>query len=81
MNVFNMIARINESKTWTEHIWCKFKCKFDDRKSNSNQKQINDACQCECKNQKSIYAKKTIFGIQVHVLVKMVNILEVLLVI
>ena len=39
LSVFNMITKMtNESKTLTTHISCKCKCKFDDRKSNSNQK-------------------------------------------
>ena len=37
LNVFNMIAEMNESKTLAKHIRkCKFK--FDGRKYNSNQK-------------------------------------------
>ena len=38
LNVFNIIKRINKSKTLTKHISCKYKCKFDGTKSNSNQK-------------------------------------------
>ena len=34
LSVFNMIAGINESKTSTEHISCKFKFRFDGRKCN-----------------------------------------------
>ena len=37
LNVFNTIIRKNESKTLTKHISCECKCKFDDRKCNSNQ--------------------------------------------
>ena len=37
LSVFNMIIGINESKTLTKHISCKFKCKFDGRKCNSDQ--------------------------------------------
>ena len=36
ISVFNMITRINESKTLTKHILCKCKCIFDDRICNSN---------------------------------------------
>ena len=36
--VFNMITRINESKTLKKHISCHCKCKFDDRKCNLSQK-------------------------------------------
>ena len=31
-----MIIVTNESKTLAKHITCKFKCKFDGRKCNSN---------------------------------------------
>ena len=38
LNVFNIINRINESKTLTKHISCNCKCNFDGTKCNSNQK-------------------------------------------
>ena len=44
-----MIKGINESKTLTKHISCKYKCKFDGRKRNPNQKWNNNKCWCECK--------------------------------
>ena len=44
IHVFNMITGINESKILTKHLSCKFKCKFDGRKCNSNQKWNNDKC-------------------------------------
>ena len=37
LSVFNMITRINESKTLTKHISCECKCILDGRKSNSDQ--------------------------------------------
>ena len=37
LSVFKMIARTNESKTFTKHISCKGKCKFHGRKCNSDQ--------------------------------------------
>ena len=52
LHVFNIIIGINESKTLTKHISCKYECKFDGRKCNSNQKRNNDKCRCECKNPK-----------------------------
>ena len=45
LSVFNMITGINESKTLTQHVSCKFKYKFDSRKCNSNQKWNNNKCQ------------------------------------
>ena len=38
LNVFNMITGINDSQTLTKHISCQYKCKFDDKKCNLNQK-------------------------------------------
>ena len=42
--------------------------------SNSSQKWHNDKCRCDCKN--IVYVKKIIFGILLHVVVKMVNIID-----
>ena len=64
LSIFNIITRLNESKTLTKHISCKCKCKFDGRKCNSNQSWNNVKCR---------FVKKTIFGILVLVLLKMVN--------
>ena len=36
LHVFNMITRINKSKTLTKHISCKCECNFDSRKCKSN---------------------------------------------
>ena len=44
IHVFNMIAGKNESKILTKDISCECKCKFDGKKSNSNQKWNNDKC-------------------------------------
>ena len=49
LNVFNMITGINEPKTLTKHISCKYKCKFDGRNCNSDQWWNNNKCWCECK--------------------------------
>ena len=44
LSVFNIITGVNESKTLTKHIPCKCKCKFDERKCNSNKWWKNDKC-------------------------------------
>ena len=44
LSMFNMITRINETKTLTKHISCECKCKFDERKCNSDQWWNNDKC-------------------------------------
>ena len=68
LKIFNMITETNESKTLTKHISCELKCKFD-----------------ECKNVKIwkniMFPKKIIFGVLLHLIVKMVNIYQVLLMI
>ena len=47
LNVFDMITRINESKTLPKHISCKCKCKFDSRKFDSNRNCNKDKCRCK----------------------------------
>ena len=42
LNVYNMIRRINVSKTLAKHISRECKCKFDSKKLNSDQKWKND---------------------------------------
>ena len=49
LSKFNMITRINESKTLAKHISCECKCKIDGRKCNSNKWWNNDKRRCECK--------------------------------
>ena len=49
LSVFNKIIGINESKTLTEHILCKCKCKFDVTKCNSDQWWNSKKCWSECK--------------------------------
>ena len=47
-----MIIGVNELKTLIRHIPCEYKCKFDSRKFNSNQKWNNYKCRCLPKNSK-----------------------------
>ena len=57
-NVLNMITRINELKTLTKHILCKFKCKVDGRKCNSEQEWNINKCRCEYKNPRKQHLRK-----------------------
>ena len=50
--IFHIITGINELQTLKNHISCK--CKFDGRKSNSNQKWNNHKYGCECINSKKM---------------------------
>ena len=42
--MFNMITEINELKTLTKHILCECKCRFDERKCNSDKWWNSDKC-------------------------------------
>ena len=42
LSIFDMIIGMNELKTLTKHTCHKCQCKFDSRKSNSNQKWNNN---------------------------------------
>ena len=72
LSFFNMITGINESKTLTKHISCEWKCKLDETKCNS----INDGIRINVNVSVKtiIYVKKSMFGILLHVIVKMENI-------
>ena len=76
LSMFNMITGINESKTFAKYISRKCKCKFDERKRNSDQWWNNDKCRCECK--KHHLHQKDISGILVHAVVKIATIQQVL---
>ena len=75
LNIFHIITGINESKILTKHISCKCQYKFDGRKCKSNQNGITVSVLVSLKILKNIIcAKKIIFSILLHVVVKMVNI-------
>ena len=63
-----MITGINESKTLTKHISCECKCIFDE-----NVSQINGGItiNVDVSVKKFMYVKKIMFGILLHVFVKM----------
>ena len=73
-----MIMGINGSKTLGKHMSCEYECKVDGRKFSSNQQWNNDECPRDCSQKSIICAKKTIFGILLHVFTKIVNMYEVL---
>ena len=60
INIFNVLTRINESKTLTKDISCKYKYKFGGRKRHSDQKWNDDKCRCECKNLRKHHTCKKI---------------------
>ena len=53
-----MITEVNELKTLTKYISCKYYFKFDGRKFNSDQKWNSNEFQCECKNLKEHHVCK-----------------------
>ena len=75
-----MITGLNESKKLTKHISRKYGCKFDCRECNKGSSEITINVGVSAKTQKKImHAKKNIFGILLHVLVRMATLREVLL--
>ena len=46
LSAFNMTTGINEWKTLTKDISCKWKCRFNERNFNSGQWWNNNKCQC-----------------------------------
>ena len=71
-----MIRRISEQKTLAKHILCKCKWKFDGK----NVIQINGGIMInvDVSLKNIIYVKKIMFGILLHVVVKMENIQQAL---
>ena len=72
LSVFNMIAGINESKLLTKHVSVECKCKFDEE----NVIQINGEITINVyvSVKYVMYVEKIIFGILLHVVVKIENI-------
>ena len=68
-----MNTGINESKTLAKHISCECKCTFDGRKCECF---INDeiTVNVDASVKNAMYVKQIIFGILLHVVVKMENI-------
>ena len=72
LSMFNMTTRINESKTLTNHISCECKCKFERKKVIQTNCGIMINVDVSVKN--TIYVKRIMLGILLHVIVKMKNI-------
>ena len=72
LGVLSMITGVNESKTLAKHLPCQCKSRFDGRKCGTDQWWNNDKCLCESKN--VMYVMEIMFGILLHVIVKMQNI-------
>ena len=69
LSMSNMITGTNESKALAKHISYECKCRFDERKYNSNQ--------CEISVDVSVinmYVKKIMFRILLYIIVKIENI-------
>ena len=72
LSLFNIVTGINESKTLTKHISCECKSRFNQK----NVIQINCGIMINVKvNVKNVaYVSNIMFGILLHVVVKMENI-------
>ena len=76
INMFNIITRINESKTLTKHISCECECRFDGKNVIKINGGITINVDMSVKN--VMYVKKIMFGILLNVIVKMENIYQLL---
>ena len=56
---FNMVTRINKSKTLAIHISCESKCRLDDKKCNLNQRWNNNKCLFDCQNARKHHVRET----------------------
>ena len=66
-----MVTGINESKILIKHLSCESKCRFDEK----NIIQINGGIMKNVDvSVKNMYVKKIMFGILLHLIVKMENI-------
>ena len=74
-----MITWINESKILTKNVSCKWKWKFDGRKSNQMKSEIIITVGVGVKFRQNICAKKIILGIILNVVAKMLDMQKVLL--
>ena len=72
IHVFSMITGKNEPKILTKDISCDCKCRFDGE--NLIQINVGITINVDVSVKNVMYRKKTIFGILVHVVVKMENI-------
>ena len=75
LNVFNVIKRTNESRTFTKHISCDCKWNCDGRKFNQIKTGITINVNVSLKTHSKILdATKILFGMLIHVHVKLINI-------
>ena len=72
MSISKIITGINESKVLTQDRSCEFICKFDGKNVNQVNSGITIYADVSVKN--IIYVKNLMFGILVHVFVRIENI-------
>ena len=78
IKVFNMLARINETRKIIWHETCKCICRFTKAVCNDKQEWDENKCKCECKEDliNKLYVIKDICGILVLVHASVINIVE-----
>ena len=72
LSLFNIFTGINESKTLTKHISCE--CKYDLMEESVIQINGGRMINVDVSVKNAIYVKKIMFGILLHVVVKMKSI-------
>ena len=79
LNAFNMITKVNETKTLLKHISCHFKCKIESKNVRQIKNGIKISFDVSVKIQLNIAyinkkKKRKIFGVLIHILVRLKNI-------
>ena len=77
IKVFNLLARINETRKIVWHERCKCVCRLTSAICNDRQEWNENKCRCECKEDLvNWYVIKDICGILVHALVNVIDVVK-----
>ena len=73
IKVFNLLARINETREIAWHKTCKCVCRLTSAICNDRQEWNENKCRCKCKED---LVRKLACGIRVHALVNVIDIVK-----
>ena len=77
IKVFNLLARVNETRKIVWHETCKCVCRLTSAICNDRQEWNKNKCRCECKEDLvNWHVIKDICGILVHALVNVIDIVK-----
>ena len=78
IKVFNLLARINETRKVVWHETCKCVCRLTSAVCNDRQEWNENKCRCECKEDliNKLVCDKGLCGILVHALANVIDIVK-----